>query len=233
MEETCPICKTKFQPKSSRSVYCNRNIEQVCKVCGKTFVTKCNPSSPGVCSRKCASKLALTEQKVCSICGDTFTPRSSRQKYCKHTKRGTCVICAQTFEYHCGDNRTKTCGKQSCIDAYAYSKLVESYQASTKICEWCGKEFHPTTNTSKFCSGPHFRKCDWCGKEYEVDLTIEDYRKTCSKECAKKLRFKDGNPFSREECRKKAEQTCLERYGIEHPMQSDVIKQKVSATYEA
>ena len=69
-----------------------------------------------------------------------------------------------------------------------------------KICKLCGKEFVPDRKHLSICSDKHFRNCIVCGKEFEVirkpGQNIADMPKTCSKECANKLRFKNGNPLS-------------------------------------
>ena len=232
MKKVCKLCGTEFETTSGKKIYCNRNIECKCKACGKIFIGKCNIKCNDVCSRTCASKLSTGRSKVCPICGDTFIQNSARQKYCKHLKHAICPICGKSYEYECCPRHDTTCGSKECRITYAHEHIKQFYLNTTKICEWCGKEFHPTTNTSKYCSGPHYRKCDNCGKEYEVDLTIQDYPRTCSKECAIAYRFRDGNPFQSDEFKRKAKETCLKRYGVDHPMKADCVKQKVFDTYK-
>ena len=230
MKKICKLCGVEFET-SSCSSYCNREIERKCIVCGSTFLCKCNPKSKTVCNNKCASKLSFSKPKICPICGDEFTPNSARQKYCKHLKHAICPICGKDFEYECCPNPEKTCGDKKCLATYSHEQTKQFYLNTTKICDYCGKEFHPTTNTSKFCPGPHYRKCDWCGKEYEFDISIKDYRKTCSDGCAIAFRFRGGNPFKDEEFKRKARETCLKRYGVDHPMRYEPIKKKVQQTY--
>ena len=145
----------------------------------------------------------MYKSKTCPHCGIIFTPETPRQTYCSQNCR------------------------------FNHQKLKEkSKREEYKIpCEWCGTLFHPRTNTQKYCDGVHYRKCEICGEEFEIDLKKQDKPRTCSKECSYKLRFKDGNPFSRIECREKAEQTMLDKYGVRHAAQNNQFKEKMRETY--
>lgn len=103
---------------------------------------------------------------------------------------------------------------------------------TTRICEWCGKEFHPTTNTQKYCNEQHYSKCKICGKVYPIGIINADTPKTCSEECALRLRFQNGNPFHDPEAREKAKKTMIEKYGVDHPMKIPGVLDKMSATYK-
>ena len=225
----CPICKHEFVPKSSLQIYCNQETTKICKVCGKSFTSICNANSPEVCSRKCASDPALLPDRVCKICGDTFHPNSSRQRYCNHIKQKQCAICGKMFEYRCGQEKY-TCSKE-CQQKYAKAMMTKSFESATRICKECGKEFHPVNNTQIYCNNKHFRTCEICGKRFEIDIHKQDIPRTCSAECAQQLKFKNGNPFIRPDCREKAKQTMLARYGVSHPMQIPGVKDKIASTY--
>lgn len=232
MVKTCQLCNQEFETTSAVAKYCNRELDITCKVCGKVFKGRCNPKQPDVCSRSCSGKVPTLKENVCPICGDKFIPNSARQIYCKHLKPAICPICGKEYQYECYINPDKTCGDKECIYVYAHNQTQQFYLNTTRICEYCGKEFHPTTNTSKYCSGPHYRKCNYCGKLYEFDISTPDYRRTCSYECAEQAKFICGDPFKLEESKKKARETCLKKYGVEHPMKYEPIKKKVSDTYK-
>jgi hypothetical protein len=232
----CKTCKREFIPKSSAQKYCGEMKTKICKVCGKEFTAICQKESnePQVCSRKCAGALASVEERVCQICGSRFKPTSARQKYCRKPIQVFCKICNHPFYTYCGELEPKsTCGNKSCRDIFAHQQSQKAYQAETRICKWCGKEFHPVNNTQIYCTRRHIRKCEVCGKEFEIDLTKQDKPKTCSAECAHKLSFKDGNPFQDPEFREKAKQTLFEHYGVDHPMRSKEIVNRMQASYEA
>ena len=129
-----------------------------------------------------------------------------------------------------------------------------------KICELCGKEFTPTGRNAsrrKYCDGPHYMICEVCGKKFEItDLSSGSIPKTCSKECANKLRIQNmhqtlkdkyghENPsqipqFSckAQESRDKvisqtvakAKATNLHKYGVEVPIQNEEIRKKIEQT---
>lgn len=229
----CAGCGTIFTTKNAVQRYCNRSIKKECKLCHKVFETTCSSGAPEYCSRACAGKAMKFKEYVCVRCGSKFHPNSSRQKYCKRVEHKKCIICGKDFEYKCSNTIPNTCGDKTCLNKYRKMNSVKYYQSTTRICEWCGKEFHPVNNTQKFCTAKHYRKCEVCGEMFEVDVTKgNDIPHTCSKECMLALRFKDGNPFSNIVSREKAKRTCLEKYGVEHPAQSESIRNKMWATYK-
>lgn len=177
----------------------------------------------------------MRKTKICPNCTTEFMPQSSRQKYCNRDVLRTCVICGAEFNSTCSKSFSKCCSK-SCTNKYAHQQSVASYQSVSKQCILCGKDFTPRNNTQVVCDNPHFRECSICSKsftlQYKRGTNIDDLPKTCSKECATKLKFKYGNPFSNTESRVKAQSTMQERYGVSHPMQSQIIRDKVDATMQ-
>lgn len=234
MIRKCKLCGQEFESSSNRQAYCNRNITRECLLCHKPFETKCNINSPEFCSHACASKGAVFKTYYCEICGSPFHPNSSRQKYCKKLLKKTCPICNEEFEYPCCDFVPCTCDKVSCRNKYAHDQLELSYQKSTKICEWCGQAFHPISNTQKYCTNIHYRTCKICNKKFEVDTSknFQDIPWTCSNDCMLKLRFQNGNPFQRPDFEEKYKRTLLERYGVEHPMKSKVLVDRMWKNYQ-
>ena len=105
-----------------------------------------------------------------------------------------------------------------------------------KICEHCGKEFEAKTSRQRFCCGPHYDVCVVCGREFEISterLRERDRSRTCSRSCAIKLghmtyKEKTGfdNPQSNPEVQNKIKKTSLERYGVDRPQKSKLIKEK-------
>lgn len=231
MQKRCKLCNQLFEAKSSRNVYCNKLIITTCEVCGTSFETTCNPGAPKVCSKRCAAKQIKHTYKICEICGDTFVPNSARQKYCKKSIIKTCCICKGSYESYCGDSRN-TCKNQKCIIQYAHNRSEESFQQQVRICEWCGESFNPINNTQRYCNRIHYQTCEICKKPFEVTLPAQQDKRTCSDECATQLRFINGNPFQLPDFREKAKQTLLKNYGVDHPMHSKEIVNKMFVTYK-
>lgn len=101
-----------------------------------------------------------------------------------------------------------------------------------RICAFCGKEFIATHPSQKYCKGPHYRKCEVCGKvfEFKIPANIADARRTCSKKCATALKFKNGNPGTDPEVRKKMVETYKARTGYDHPMHNPEVVDRVKQT---
>ena len=229
----CKICGDKFVPNGSRQIYCKKVIIKECPVCHKKFKSFCSAEAPEYCSSKCAGQGSMFKEYTCANCGEKFHPKSSRQKYCKKPIHKVCPVCGEDFIYLCGDRVPGTCSKTECINKYASIQSQNSLNRPSRKCEWCGEEFHPVNNTQKYCSGPHFQTCVICGKKFEIFIrNTADIPRTCSPECRIKLNFIDGNPFQRSECKESAKQTNLSIYGVDHPMKSTEIKNRMWNSYK-
>lgn len=77
-----------------------------------------------------------------------------------------------------------------------------------RICRICGEPFTTDCKTRYVCSKQHYRPCPTCGKPLPINRP-SDPVKFCSREC------------SREFTKKKN----LEKYGVEHPMQNETVKE--------
>lgn len=107
-----------------------------------------------------------------------------------------------------------------------------------KICKLCGKEFEPSYNAQKYCNEIHYKVCEICGKSFEITWQTKD-KKTCSKECAEKLRERTmierhGVPFAQQSStiRAKSENTNLQKFGTKHAAQSEAIKEKTKKQFQ-
>ncbi len=172
------------------------------------------------------------KEKKCRVCGQPFVPISARQADCNRIIVKICAVCGKEFEGKCSKNDvSQTCSKE-CQNKFASLQRQRSYSSIEKICELCGKPFRPISNTQKICNDIHYRECNICGKQFILDTkkNKSDWPVTCSRECADKLRFKDGNPFATTEGRAKIKQTLLSKYGVEHPAQAEEVRAKMRAT---
>lgn len=126
-----------------------------------------------------------------------------------------------------------------------------------KECYLCGKLFVSNRRT-KCCKREHHRICECCGSEFVLTkLTdLKSIPKTCSKQCANKLRISglnstiqkkygvdnvsqvpeihqkqmDSLESKRDEITKKRNKTMINRYGVLYPMQSEELRTKIQNT---
>lgn len=78
-----------------------------------------------------------------------------------------------------------------------------------KICEICGKEFKPNSGVATICDRTHTRVCEVCGTEFVLTKSMyHDKITTCSELCSNELRRRHN----------------IEKYGVDHPMKSSVVK---------
>lgn len=100
-----------------------------------------------------------------------------------------------------------------------------------KICPLCGDEFIPEKPSSRYCKKDHFQPCPVCGKP--VLWNSKKPVPACSKECKRELRKMHNrekwgvdHPMQLDSVKEKHRESMLERYGVESPLQSDEIKAK-------
>lgn len=174
-------------------------------------------------------------ERKCRICGQLFMPKSPRQLDCNQPITKICIICKKKYIGKCSLNDlSKTCSAE-CQNKLASELRQQSYSKTTRTCDLCGQPFHPRSNTQRICDREHTRICEACGKEYKIDykpsMRFADLRRTCSDECERKL-HSINNGAKRPEVQEKMRQTCLEKYGVEHPMQVPEFRDKLFASYK-
>ena len=123
----CGVCRQPFHPQSSRQLDCNKPIEKVCIVCGKTFTGKCSMNDRATtCSEKCRQKLASENReksyredtKICELCRKEFHPKSNTQKICDNIHYRKCVVCGKEFVLDTSKSRAdwpETCSHNCAI----------------------------------------------------------------------------------------------------------------------
>lgn len=188
--------------------------------------------------------------RKCEICGDMYVPKYSKQRACNAMKVKPCPICGKPYTYKCTAKQIKQACSIECTNRLIKEKREASAALTTKICAWCGKEFHPRYVRQKYCDDTHYGKCVICGKEYEVHRFKKDTRRTCSNECEQVLisqnkdithmterlkqtmleRYGVDNAAKLPGSISKAKQTALERYGVEYYTQTEEYKERVKAT---
>ena len=111
------------------------------------------------------------------------------------------------------------------------------------ICKLCGKDFkngkflrghlkkeHPEINKLDYLRFYHYDKkmgfCLECGKEVRISFSY--YNLYCSNKC--KHEYESRHPEIFQERNEKTKQTCLKKYGVENPFQSDLFKEKSKQT---
>lgn len=236
-KKICLICGDEFQPNSSKQKYCKKSVTKICSVCGQPYEGICSPEDKTVCNNITCKQLsgrvnANKKVKICRVCGQEFIPSSPRQADCNKSITKICKCCGKEYTGRCSMNDISVTCSEECKNKYASLQRQESYKKNEKICELCGQTFSPITNTQKICTRDHYRECKVCGKPFLLNtkLNRSDWPVTCSRECADKWRFRDGNPLSKSEVREKSKQTMIEHYGAEYPSQNTDILAKQKAT---
>lgn len=189
-------------------------------------------------------------RRICRRCGREYHPTNLKQYYCNQLITVNCEVCGKSYEVICKTTYKQTCSPK-CQEELILKKRNKTAQSSTKICKWCGKEFHPKTPTVKYCDDKHYSTCIICGKSFEVFPHLRHaVNKTCSHECEVKLAFSNRdmaaaveankaamlkkygvtNAFQLESSKEKAKQTCIEKYGAEFYTQTQQYRDSVKET---
>lgn len=217
-------------------------MEYTCQICGKSFSAV----------RKTAYCLNCRTIK-CVICGNDFvrTTKNPNQVTCSHK-------CSGVYRKQSGISKQVADKAKRTLSARYGAANAGAFRVKSRICEYCGKEFTPTSNRQKWCSDPHYGPCPVCGKSTLIrDMHIGP--QCCSIACRSKLiektsleRYGAKNVFASEYGKAKIKETIervygdekhfrevqhasmtatmLNRYGVESPLQSDEIKNKVVQT---
>lgn len=138
--------------------------------------------------------------KICKCCGKEFKTNSPQKLYCNREHWLPCPICGTLVKK---TDRDFTKPIKCCSNECTHKLRMKSLPKHK--CKLCGKEFTPKSGVGLICPDIHIRKCIICGKEFIVDRHNVDTM-TCSKECHWK----------------KTKQTCIETYGVDHPMKSEI-----------
>lgn len=137
--------------------------------------------------------------KICQACGKEFQTKVKSQMYCKDVHYFPCPVCGKPVAKTDRDfNRPHACCSNECRH-----KLLQSHMKE-KVCVLCGKKFKPRSGCNTICSDKHYRECVICGNKFEVTSDNIEVT-TCCKECRME----------------QTRRTCIERYGVDHPMKCE------------
>lgn len=241
----CRVCRQEFIPKSSRQLDCNKDIELICPICGKTFIGKCSKNfTTSTCSKECSDKYALKMRiksasnsiKICKECGKEFHPKRPGQLYCDREHYRKCVVCGKSFkvDLHSGSSSKdirKTCSDEcyhkymsdNCVfrDDQFRKKALESYQMKT------GYD-HPMHNPDVISKIQSTVESRYGNSNYRL---TDDYAKKTKQSSIST--YGTEHPMQCEQVKDKARATTLRRYGVENAMQSQQFVQKLYQNYEA
>ena len=104
--------------------------------------------------------------KKCKRCGEIFIPTSNRQLYCNKDIEIKCPVCGKIFQAKCSHTISTTCSTE-CGQKYVSIRRSQNALSTTKICKWCGKEFHPKDSKTAYCYDQHYQTCAVCGKQFK------------------------------------------------------------------
>ncbi len=239
--KVCALCGREFDSHGTKAKYCKLPFKKICIACGEEFNAICWPKANDVCDKPeckrkagCAGFKTKSTFRKCQVCGNDFIATNANQTCCGRSITKLCIVCGKEFEAKCTVQESlhhTTCSIE-CKNQYARSRVEAHYLNTTRICKWCGKEFHPRINSQILCEDTHYETCIICGEKFELPkkFDLNDHKMTCSNECTSLYKFRNGNPFQLEDCRKKANNTMLEKYGKNY---RSIIASKSWATFEA
>lgn len=106
----------------------------------------------------------------------------------------------------------------------------------SKKCAICGKEFVPKSPAQRICSDNHYSPCPVCGKPVLWNTTSKNV-KPCCKECSRAFTRKKNmekygveHPMQLQEVREKQQASVKAHFGVEHPLQCQELKDKAVQT---
>lgn len=162
--------------------------------------------------------------RICKVCGEEFHPTARKQACCNQMKPRKCAVCGKEFMTLCSTSNTKSTCSTECTKRYADIRRSQAFQATTRVCKWCGKEFHPKSVRQFYCEDVHYQTCAVCGKKFVINPANDDTVKTCSSECRYKLMIENTD---REQSVANQKAVILEKYGVENIMQIPGVVDKI------
>ena len=167
----CEKCGKEFQPRRLEQRFCSNacrlavvNSEEkthICPTCGKEFKSAGRRAT--YCSRACQAKHIRNEKKLqekqdqpttreCLVCGEKFTPVRKNSKFC-------CRECAiQYYNYkaflrnHPGTQIEFSTWQRTPFPTGRKARGNTINKALKRTCQFCGRDFIPTTDEQKYCS---------------------------------------------------------------------------------
>ena len=105
----------------------------------------------------------------------------------------------------------------------------------SKPCAICGKMFLPEKPSSKICKDDHYVKCPICDEPMLWNTTrkVEPCSRECRKENRRRLNLEKygvEHPMQSKEVQANHRKSMIEKYGVEHALQSSLIKAKAINT---
>lgn len=135
-----------------------------------------------------------------------------------------CEICGTLFTVN--SNVQKVCSKECRRNFQEQSKM--------KVCPICNKQFIAKDYRRIICYNNHYDNCSICGKQIEVSNRWVKNEKTECKECRRQRtnldKYGSVSPWGNKDSYKKAKLTMKERYGSEHSMHCEELKDKYQKT---
>lgn len=186
----------------------------------------------------------LKERPKCPVCGKEVPFAKFNIGYRKY-----CSLECQRSEK--GKQIKKNCCKQTCLDRYGVSSVLQLEEVKKKSEETSLRKYgckRPSqseivkqhtreNNIKKYGSVTHMSSQEvkdkikqTCIERYGVDnvFKCDDIKKKVEQTCLK--RYGTANVQQNSDIRKKTVQTCLERYGGVSPLLNDEVKEKALST---
>ena len=186
----------------------------------------------------------LSERPLCPVCGKEVPFAKFNIGYRKY-----CSLECQRSEK--GKQIKKNCCKQTCLDKYGVSSVLQLEEVKKKSEETSLRKYgckRPSqsevvkqhtreNNLKKYGSVTHMSSQEvkdkikqTCIERYGVDnvFKCDDIKKKVEQTCLE--RYGTANVQQNPDIRKKTEQTCLERYGEVSPLLNEEVKEKTSCT---
>lgn len=172
--------------------------------------------------------------KKCKLCGKEFQPKHNRQAYCYDDHYFNCKICGKRVlinrKYY--NDPHNVCDSKECISAWRTHKNIEKYGCKDPGNRPEALEKRKATCLEKYGVDNPSKAANFKAKASATFKTKYGVAWiTDSEEVRKKL--SDSVRTARKEdptIVKRTKQTCLDKYGVENPMQLSEFKEKSAET---
>ena len=176
-------------------------------------------------------------KKICKCCGKEFETNSPQKLYCDGEHYLPCPVCGKPVLKKGNDF---TVPPKCCSSKCAHEKRKQNIPM--RKCIYCGKPFQPRSGSALVCDDVHYQNCEICGKPFvRTPLTDSEHKTTCSDECTKEkvrrnniLKYGCEHPMQNEQVKQHFKDAMKAKYGVEHALQNaELASKQQESAYES
>lgn len=170
--------------------------------------------------------------KICKECGKLFEPKTARQVYCKRDHYRPCPICGQLVKVKSLSDRARCCSAK-CSSSLKDATCLSKYGTADAGNSEAAKAKRRATNLSRYGVDNPAKVKEIMDKQRATMLDrygVSNIGSLGANKVKVKESWANKSQQELDDIQAKRENTCLEKYGVANPRQSEEVKSKTKRT---